>query len=192
MAAPNRTIYLILGLLAQGPKSGYEIKRLVEKTISHFWRESYGQLYPTLARLRDQGLIEAIEAHRDGPTDRLRYAITAAGESMLQEWLSAPIEPDGVRNELALKLYFGQHTAVSVSQAHLITHRAQQQALLQQFLAEQPAIAARATAGDRAATHDLITLLLGIQVAQARIAWCDQALALLTTLAEAPAEHGLS
>ena len=62
------------------PMSGYEIKRLVEMGLRHFWNESYGQLYPTLAALVDDealvtelgltslqvmSMIEQIEDHFD-------------------------------------------------------------------------------------------------------------------------------
>src|ERR671926_490438 len=52
--------YVILGALRAEPKSGYEIKRLVDKATRVFWAASYGQIYPELRRLRDDGLIEAL------------------------------------------------------------------------------------------------------------------------------------
>ena len=50
MAKENRSKYAVLGMLATGPKSGYDIKQTIETSIGHFWNESYGQIYPILKR----------------------------------------------------------------------------------------------------------------------------------------------
>jgi DNA-binding PadR family transcriptional regulator len=177
MAATNRTAYALLGLLAQGPKTGYEIKQVVERTISHFWKESYGHIYPTLKTLIAEGQVVREAGAQSGT--RQRYQITAAGQAALAAWLAAPLEPEGVRNELALKLYFGSLTTPAVSKAHLVAHREHHQRLLARFAADKPEIEQRAIAGDREAMHQLITLALGMHISTARIAWCDEALGLL-------------
>ena len=56
MARKARTHYAILGLLCWKPMSGYDIKKMVEVGLSYFWSESYGQIFPTLNRLVDDGL----------------------------------------------------------------------------------------------------------------------------------------
>ena len=43
--------WAVLGLLVQRPRSGYELKQSVDRTIRHFWAASYGQIYPELKRL---------------------------------------------------------------------------------------------------------------------------------------------
>ena len=47
-----------------GPKSGYEIKGLVDRSTRFFWAASYGQIYPELRRLSDAGLIEGTRSRR--------------------------------------------------------------------------------------------------------------------------------
>lgn len=179
MASANRTAYAILGLLAQGPKTGYEIKQVVEKTISHFWKESYGHIYPTLNQLIAQGQVtrEDEAARRTG--GRSRYQITAAGREALAAWLASPVESEGTRNELALKLYFGGLAAPSVSRAHLEAYREQHQRMLERFTGERPSVEEHAAAGAPGALYELITLSLGLHISAARIAWCDEALRLL-------------
>ena len=56
MARKRKTWFAILGLLRWKPMSGYDIKKLVEMGLSHFWSESYGSLFPTLNALVDEGL----------------------------------------------------------------------------------------------------------------------------------------
>ena len=53
---------VILGLLSLGPRSGYDIKTVVDRSTRFFWAASYGQIYPELRRLEDEGLIEGEDA----------------------------------------------------------------------------------------------------------------------------------
>jgi PadR family transcriptional regulator, regulatory protein AphA len=180
VATANRTSYAILGLLSQGPKSGYEIKQVVEKTISHFWKESYGHLYPTLNRLLAEELVRREAAGGRHSRERQRYYLTDAGRAALEAWLATPVEPEGTRNELALKLYFGQSAPPAVSRAHLAAHREHHRRLLARYAEEQPGLEASAAAGEPGAIYELITLSLGVHISTARVAWCDEALARLT------------
>jgi len=99
------TAYVILGMLRTGPKSGYEIKALVDKSTRFFWAASYGQIYPELRRLANAGLIEGTDAPRDGRR-RTVYRITAAGRKELRAWLREPPTVYEMRDEGLLKLFF--------------------------------------------------------------------------------------
>jgi PadR family transcriptional regulator, regulatory protein AphA len=55
---PTAVTWAVLGLIELAPRSGYEIKRTIDRTIRHFWAASYGQIYPELGRLEEQGWIE--------------------------------------------------------------------------------------------------------------------------------------
>ena len=57
-AVVNAVVPVILGFLSQHPRSGYEIKRAVDRSTRFFWAASYGQIYPELRRLQEQGLVE--------------------------------------------------------------------------------------------------------------------------------------
>src|SRR6476619_4079990 len=99
------TAYVILGMLSFGPKSGYEIKGLVDKSTRFFWAASYGQIYPELKRLSEAGLVEGVDAPR-GERKRTVYAITTEGEAVLKAWLREPPETVEMREEGLLKLFF--------------------------------------------------------------------------------------
>ena len=58
---------VILGMLAARPRSGYEIKQLVDKSARFFWAASYGQIYPELKKLEDAGLIAGTDASQGAP-----------------------------------------------------------------------------------------------------------------------------
>jgi len=40
-----------LGMLTEGEASGYDLKKHFERSVGHFWSESYGRIYPMLAQL---------------------------------------------------------------------------------------------------------------------------------------------
>ncbi|MDQ3724738.1 MAG: PadR family transcriptional regulator [Actinomycetota bacterium] len=99
------TAYVILGFVRSQPRSGYEIKALVDNSTRFFWAASYGQIYPELKRLSEAGLI----AGSDTPTGgrkRTVYEITADGEEELRAWLRQPPGTFEMRDEGLLKLFF--------------------------------------------------------------------------------------
>jgi PadR family transcriptional regulator AphA len=101
----NATAYVILGFVRNEPRSGYEIKALVDNSTRFFWAASYGQIYPELKRLSEAGLI----AGKDVPTGgrkRTVYEITADGEEELRAWLRQPPQTFEMRDEGLLKLFF--------------------------------------------------------------------------------------
>ena len=49
--------YVILGLLEQGEKSGYDIKNCFNEEIGEFWSAKHSQIYPELRKLTEEGLI---------------------------------------------------------------------------------------------------------------------------------------
>src|SRR2546423_11231079 len=79
---------VILGMIALGKRTGYDIKALVDKSTRHFWAASYGQIYPELRRLEEEGLIRG-EDDPAGGRQRRAYELTDAGEAALDEWLAA-------------------------------------------------------------------------------------------------------
>jgi len=99
------TAYVILGMVSREPRSGYEIKAMVDKTTRFFWAASYGQIYPELKRLSEVGLLEGVDAPR-GERRRTVYAITKAGRAELKDWLRQPPETFELREEGLLKLFF--------------------------------------------------------------------------------------
>ncbi len=100
--------YLVLGLLAEKPMTGYEIKKRVGSALKSVTSASYGTLYPTLHRLLEEGAVQMEEypqAHRPA---RKVYAITARGAQELDDWLTRPAGDDHVRREFFLKLFMAR------------------------------------------------------------------------------------
>jgi DNA-binding PadR family transcriptional regulator len=72
--------YVILDLLAEKPRHGYEIIRELEERFGGFYAPSPGSVYPTLQLLEDLGHVTAT---RQG--EKKVYAITDAGRAFLAE-----------------------------------------------------------------------------------------------------------
>ena len=101
----NATAYVILGFVRNEPRSGYEIKALVDNSTRFFWAASYGQIYPELRRLAEAGLIEGTDAPQGGRR-RKEYRLTPAGREALVAWLDSPPETYEMRHEGMLKVFF--------------------------------------------------------------------------------------
>jgi PadR family transcriptional regulator AphA len=101
-----KSAYVILGMIKLGRRTGYEIKALVDVSARFFWAVSYGQIYPELKRLEEQGLIEGEDDASDGRRRRV-YSLTADGEELLHNWLTSD-EPlvNEMRHEGVLKFFF--------------------------------------------------------------------------------------
>jgi DNA-binding PadR family transcriptional regulator len=96
----------VLGALSIEAMSGYEIRRAIESSIGQFWRESFGQIYPTLRKLEQDGLVRQVPGVAG--SRRIVYAITPEGERELERLLDEPIGSSPPRNGLLLRLFFGR------------------------------------------------------------------------------------
>ncbi len=100
------TAEALLGMLSLRPMSGYEIRQTIEASIGNFWRESYGQIYPTLRRLVVEGLAEVVPERGTGKGNRTVYRLTGAGRRRLRAWLKTPSVEQVPRSEMLLKIFF--------------------------------------------------------------------------------------
>ena len=178
----SRTRHAILGVLAFEPSTGYEIKKLLSETTSHFWKESYGQIYPSLESLVEEGQIEVASRETDG-RERVRYRILPPGREELTSWIRSPqFQMKPGRNELLLKLFFARREDASP-----LIHQ------VQEYRAQMGRAAAAYEAFDSDTDNDDIqpdsrlligtTIDYGVEAARMQMAWCDRTLKLLEGLA---------
>ncbi|MDA1192483.1 MAG: PadR family transcriptional regulator [Candidatus Poribacteria bacterium] len=180
MARKNTTKYAILGMLSFGPRSGYDIKQKIEQSVRHFWSESYGQIYPILRRLVDEGLATKTTEPQETRPDRHVYEITKKGERELEVWLTEPIESRPiVRNELLLKLFFGQNTSPEILMQHIRQFREEIAATLLHLESVKAMCldpGASDECDDEQAPYSLMTLHCGQHIMNGYVDWCDQTL----------------
>jgi len=96
--------HAILVSLLEQPGSGYELARRFERSIGRFWTATHQQIYRVLKRMESDGWIDAVEVSQSGAPDKRSFAVAAAGRAELTAWLRAPVRPEAVRHELAVKI----------------------------------------------------------------------------------------
>jgi DNA-binding PadR family transcriptional regulator len=118
--------HALLGLLAEGPKYGLQLREEFEARTGEVWPLNVGQVYTTLQRLERDGLVQSDDAAQDGPQKAFR--ITADGEAELAGWLRTP--PDMTappRDELVMKVLVAMrvpgtnvHDVIQVHRRYLV------------------------------------------------------------------------
>jgi PadR family transcriptional regulator, regulatory protein AphA len=171
----NRSQYAVLGLLAGGPRTGYEIAKEISTVLSHFWSESDGQIYPVLHGLARAGLADVEEEPGAPGRRRRRYHITGDGREALADWLGQAVQPLPPRHELLLKLFFGRHARHGELAAVIRAYR--ERAI---HAARRLSSLASAVQSEHGEESDLAFWLLSIDFGRASlestIRWCDRAL----------------
>lgn len=96
----------LLGLLEQRPRHGYELHDAFEAVVGgeENWDVKPAQVYATLTRLEQGGLITEESLAQDGGPAKRIYAVTPAGRQALREWFSTPVKTAHQRDEFFLKL----------------------------------------------------------------------------------------
>jgi DNA-binding PadR family transcriptional regulator len=98
--------HVLLGLLGEEPRTGYELARAIREDLDAIWRAEFSQIYPALARLRRAGFVHLkVLGPRRGPRRNL-YRVTAAGRRELRRWLAVPPAPPGKDEGLARVAFF--------------------------------------------------------------------------------------
>lgn len=171
----NRTHLAVLGLLAIEPASGYDLKLLADTSLSHFWKLSYGSVYPALHELERAGLVEGHrEARRAAPDARI-YALTPRGREELTRWLERAPAEDQIRSELVLKVFLGVHADRGALVRHLEGEAERVGARLGALRTMQARLAADG-AGNPSLPFWQLAIRRGILGAEARLTWTREAL----------------
>lgn len=179
MESLSGTAYVILGMLALGVRTGYDIKASVDQSTRFFWAASYGQIYPELRRLEEAGLVEG-KSSPTGGRKRKEYELTGPGRAELLRWLEAPASMPELRDENLLKLFF----ADVIPREQAIVQLQMRRAGHEEFLGLLRVIQTRA--GDDPPFVDLV-LRYGIAYAEFNVTWCAEQEARLAETAEAAA-----
>lgn len=174
--------YAIMTALIEDELSGYDLAQAFDKSIGFFWRASHQQIYRELRGLSDAGWLAPRAEKQRGRPDRILYSLTPSGREALEQWV---LEADRMRlqdtrDELYIKLY-------NLSEANigylLATLESRREAMMQRlYLYER----IRRRHYDDPATLSLrrkgvyLALLSGITQGRQYLAWCDEAIALMS------------
>ena len=170
--------HVLLGLLADGERHGYDLKRQYTIRFPAARPLAAAQIYAALERLVRDGFVVPAGRERVSGPDRTSYAVTPTGRAELDRWL-ADVEPPGpfVSNPLAIKVTLALLVADADTAASYLNR--QRAAHLEQMRehtrakTEPGAPIAAVLAADYALNH-----------LNADLRWIDTALARVAALAE--------
>lgn len=102
---------LCLGLLAEGEACGYDLKKKFEAEFRPFFPAGYGSIYPALASLAADGLVDCELEPQQGKPDRKVYRITETGRRRFEQALRSSRPRHKLRSEFLATLYFAEMLA---------------------------------------------------------------------------------
>jgi len=166
--------HALLGALADDPRTGYALLKHFEQSLAYAWPASHSQIYPELARLVDEGLIEQTES---GARNSKTYAVTDAGLQDLRRWLLETTPQRRVRSDAALRTFFLWVLTSEEATRQLEDERSYWQGVLDEFrrIQDEP------TGHNKKARTLRIALEGGIRAVEARLAWLDDVLTELSS-----------
>jgi DNA-binding PadR family transcriptional regulator len=173
MSRRSQTEIAVLGGLSVEPMTGYALRQAITETLGHFWHESFGQIYPTLAALEASGLVRRTSA---GQTSGSQFEITADGLARLRERLTEPIESAPPRNGLLLRLFFGRLLGADVCRNLIEAVQERAHLDLETFAQLRSEVSADP---DPHSDYWLITIAAGEHGARAQLEWAHEALEIL-------------
>src|SRR5262245_36984619 len=87
--------FMLLGLLREGPRSGYDLRQQIVQSPLRQFSSSPGAIYPALRRLAARGWVERGPA--GGGRGRRELKLRARGRRAFVEWLCGPVTREDVR-----------------------------------------------------------------------------------------------
>jgi PadR family transcriptional regulator AphA len=182
--------FALLGLLAVEPASGYDLKRAINRSTYFIWNATGPQIYNTLHKLREEGYITSESLAQRGKPDKHIHTITPSGRTALKDFMSEPIRTSVTRDELLLRIFFGNFASKNIIRREL-------EAYLDRIRNERAYLEATkariiAHPGRKHEARRFQLLSLQIKVAQYRATEQELASFLATEMAEKPHEQDSS
>ncbi|RLC67787.1 MAG: hypothetical protein DRI48_01365 [Chloroflexi bacterium] len=166
--------YFVLGLLAQQPMSGYDIKRFLESLDWLIGSPSFGSVYPALHALLEEKLVTVNAVQNEDKPPRKVYSITEAGRRALEEWIVQSMEPGGSLKDFLMRLML----ASNLSPTGLIGYLRQRRSQVADHCADLERVAG---AQDEAiGLGQRLAFDYGLAAATAELDWLDRTLESLT------------
>ncbi len=97
--------HALLGLLAEAPASGYDLRKRLETSLPHLWPADQAGIYRALRKLVDDDLVELEQViATEGRPDRRVHRITEPGREELATWLTSSGETVVFRDPALLRI----------------------------------------------------------------------------------------
>ncbi|HLI45084.1 MAG TPA: PadR family transcriptional regulator [Acidimicrobiales bacterium] len=168
---------ILLGLIASGLSSGYELKRFFATTPAVAYEPSSGTIYPALRRLERDGLLDGELVGSQGRRRQRRYRLTAAGRAAHLEWLGRPVDPRTVARDLGTHLMRFAMAEGLLEPSEVLALLSGLAAALEAFVEKTEHYLESASLPGR---HARLALRHGIEVHRASLAWARGAIEVLS------------
>jgi len=170
--------HAILGFINYKPFSGYDLKKVFDGSVHHFWPADQSQIYRTLSRLSERGWASMAVVAQENRPSRKVFKITEKGKIELRRWLSSPLLPEEHRSASLIQVFF----AGQLEDEGILTIFQRQAELLRGLLS----IYEQVPAGVEQHQHQvdspregffwMLTLECGVTMARAQLEWVEGAI----------------
>jgi PadR family transcriptional regulator AphA len=167
--------HAILGFLNYHPYTGYDLKKIFDSSVQHFWSADQSQIYRTLNRLTDAGYVDMEKVAQEDRPDRKVYHITGAGRAELMNWLSGPPPMVAPHSAPLIQVFFSGQLSDEQALAKFEGYAAMMRAMLRQYdqVPEQIGSFRGEIPSAREHFFWMLTLENGIANMQANLAWAE-------------------
>lgn len=107
---------IILGLLLEKSRTGYEINQVFETVFTHFYKSSYGMIYPSLRKLEKSGYVEKKIVNQEGKPSKNIFSITDLGIEEFKKYLNTDIALESKESEFMVRMYLGSFVSNDILQ----------------------------------------------------------------------------
>ena len=167
----------LLGLIAAAPRiCGYDIVRIFNLSMRHFWHAHAGQIYPTLARMERDGWISSRELIQRGRPNKRLFTITPTGREALERWLESPYENLKLKHAPLLKTLYLGHLGADRALGKFAEQRAGCLAYLEELRGIERDFFAHGGYGSEHRMFSYFTLRYGIGFMEESLRWCNWAM----------------
>jgi DNA-binding PadR family transcriptional regulator len=181
--------FAILGFLNYRPYTGYDLKKIFDSSVRHFWPADQSQIYRTLSQLTAKGYAAMEKVPQEDRPDRKVYHITEAGRAELLEWLAGPPPLDGPRSAPLVQVFFAGQLSDEQVLAKFEGFAALMRAVLDQYdrVPDQIDVFRSDITSRREHFFWMLTLDNGIRNMRANLEWAENVIAKLKS-GQAPQE----
>ncbi|MBP7690070.1 MAG: PadR family transcriptional regulator [Thermoflexales bacterium] len=177
--------HAILAFIDFQPTSGYDLKKLFDVSVTHFWSATQSHIYKSLDGLEKKGWVEARVIQQEGRPNRKEYSITDDGRTELRRWLITPLPFEQTRQPWLIQIFFSHFSSneeiVALFEARMDHIRARLQSLRGEV---QSGLNQNAEQIGVERAHQLwqTTLDYGIDYYEFELAWHEKTLATMRAL----------
>lgn len=164
----------ILALLSPEPKTGYQLSKEIQSSITFFWKATHQQIYRELASLEQNRLVKHREVAQSNKPDKKIYSVTKEGTKELMRWMKEPSELPAIRDSFMVKLFTGHLTHPEILLEDLRNQKQVHEKRQNQFREAQKKYFQDVSSLSFEEKFQYLTLRRGLLLGEAWLSWCKE------------------